>query len=255
MYQLFCTILYMILILYFMWIEIRTLFELKWKYFCQSWSLIELGIIICSWSSVGVYIWRYKVSQHIGHLFQTTTGDVYINLQLTAYVNDVLTFLLAFCCFFGTIKFLRLCRFNRRLVLFTETLRYARKELFSFSLMFSIVFMSFLSLFYLLFISRISSCSSLLNTAQMLFEMTLLKFNSRQLIGAASFLGPFCFSLFIIIVVFICMSMFLSIINDSFRLARQNAIDDPEIFSYMLKRFLRWTGKEKMNSIQYVLIF
>jgi hypothetical protein len=228
-----------------MWIEIRSLFKLKWKYFYQFWSLIELGIIICSWSSVGVYIWRYKISKHIGNLFRQTTGDVYINLQLTAYVNDVLTFFYGFCCFFGTIKFLRLCRFNQRLVLFTKTLRYAGKELFSFSLMFSIIFISFLSLFYLLFLSKISSCSSLLGTTQMLFEMTLLKFNSSQLTEAGSFLGPFTFSLFIILVVFICMSMFLSIINDSFQLALQNANDDPEMFSFMVKKFLRWTGKQK----------
>jgi hypothetical protein len=233
-----------------MWIESRSLFKLKWKYFCQFWSLIEVGIIICSWSSIGVYIWRYKISKHIGNLFRQTTGDVYINLQLTAYVNDVLTFFYGFCCFFGTIKFLRLCRFNRRLALFTETLRYAKKELISFSLMFSILFMSFLSLFYLLFLSKISSCSSLFNTAQMLFEMTLFKFNSSQLTEAGSFLGPFTFSLFIILVVFICISMFLSIIDDSFRLARQNAKDDPEIFSYMFKKFLRWIGKQKCIALQ-----
>jgi hypothetical protein len=77
----------------------------------------------------------------------------------------------------------------------------------------------------------------------MLFEMTLLKFNSNQLTEAGSFLGPFIFSLFIIVVVFVCMSMFLSIIDDSFRLARQNQNEDPEIFSYIFNKFLRWTGK------------
>jgi hypothetical protein len=116
--------------------------------------------------------------------------------------------------------------------------------------MFSIIFISFLCLFYLLFISKVSSCSTLLNTAQMLFEMTLLKFNSRQLIGAASFLGPFSFSLFIILVVFICMSMFLSIINDSYHLAREQVNDDPEIFSFMLKKFLRWTRLQKPSKLE-----
>jgi hypothetical protein len=77
---------------------------------------------------------------------------------------------------------------------------------------------------------------------QMLFEITLFEFNAKELIDAASFLGPFCFSLFIILVGFICISMFITIINDNFRLARQKANDDPEIFSFMFKKFLRWTG-------------
>jgi hypothetical protein len=84
----------------------------------------------------------------------------------------------------------------------------------------------------------------------MLFEMTLLKFDSSQLTGAALFLGPFCFSLFIIFVVFICMSMFLSIIHDSFRLVRRNGTDDQELFSLMFKKFLRWTGLKKPSVLE-----
>jgi hypothetical protein len=243
-------IIYMIMIIYFMFTELRLLYKLKWKYFLQFWSLIDFGIIICSWIAVGVYIWRYKESKRISRLFKQTNGYAYINLQLAAYVNDILTFVLGFCCFFGTIKLIRLGRFNRRLSLFVQTLRYAGKELVSFSLMFSIIFFSLVCLFYFLFISKIWSCSSFLNTSQMLFEMSLLKFNARELIRAAAVLGPVCFCSFIIIVVFICMSMFLSIINDSFQLARKNRINDDGIYSFMLKRFLLWTGLKKKNVLE-----
>ena len=111
-----------------------------------------------------------------------------------------------------------------------------------------IVFVAFLSLFYLLFISHISSCASLLRTAQMLFEMILMKFDSSELIQASAFLGPICFSLFILIVVFICMSMFLTIINESFRHARNNAKvksnQDQHILSFIFYKFRRWIGIE-----------
>jgi hypothetical protein len=227
-----------------MWIEIRLLIELKWKYVYQFWSLIEIGIIGCSWASVGIYVWRYHESQRIEKLLSETNGYVYINLQLAAYANDVLTCLFGFCCFFGTIRFLHLCRFSQRLNLFTETLRYAVKPLISFAMMFSIIFMSFLSLFYLLFVSKLSDCSTLLGTAEMLFEMTAIKFDVHDLTEAAAFLGPFCFSLFIVLVVLICMSMFVSIIMDSFPRARQDVKNNnnEEIISFMIKRFQRWTG-------------
>ncbi len=110
--------------------------------------------------------------------------------------------------------------------------------------MFSIVFMAFICLFYLLFISQISTCASFSQTAEMLFEMTLMKFDTSELIEASAFLGPFCFSLFIFLVVFVCMSMFLSIINESFRRARENVNDNQEIFSFMWNKFQRWTGWE-----------
>jgi hypothetical protein len=38
--------------------------------------------------------------------------------------------------------------------------------------------------------------------------------------------------------------MFLSIINEGFRFARANVNkDEEEIFSFIFKRFQRWTGK------------
>ncbi|UJR25703.1 hypothetical protein I4U23_007054 [Adineta vaga] len=231
-FQLICTILYLIMIIYLMYIEIRSMIELKMNYFRRFWSYIELGIIICSWISVGIYIWRHFQFQHIGDLFKETNGYVYVNLQSAAYVNDILTYLLSFCCFFGTIKCIRLCRFNQRLCLFIHTLQYASKELFSFAIMFSVVFISFISLFYLIFTSTIWSCSTLLTTTQMLFEMTLMKFDAHELVDAAAFLGP----------------MFLSIINRNFQRARENLVnDDQMIFSYMMKRFQRATGLLKLN--------
>jgi hypothetical protein len=158
----------------------------------------------------------------------------------------VFTLLLGFCCFFGSIKFLRLCRFHRRLSLLTETIRHAGKDLLSFTSMFFIVFMAYVALFYLLFASKILDCSSLLNTCQMLFEMMVLKFNVTQLREADAFLGPFCFTLFIFFVVFICMNMFISIISNSFRTLRKNLAqtlnEDHDIFAFIFHKFKRWTG-------------
>jgi hypothetical protein len=198
---------------------------------------------------VGIYIWRYHEYSRISKLFSQTNGYIYINLQLLTYINEFLTFLYGFCCCFSTVKLIRLCRFNQRIYLFIQALKQAGKELISFAMMFSIIYFAFLCLFYLLFVSKISTCSSLLQTAQMIFEMTSLRFNTSELTAAASFLGPFCFSLFIFLVVFICLSMFLSIINQNFRQTRKNINkdNDQQIYSFMFDRFQRWIGLKKQS--------
>ncbi|CAF0940715.1 unnamed protein product [Adineta steineri] len=245
--QLVCTILYIFFIVYFMIIEIRLVFKLRLKYFHQFWSIIQLGIIGCSLGNIGVYFWRFQEANRISELFKETNGYVYINLQLAVYVNDILTFLLGYCCFFSMIKFVQLLRFNQRVSLFTQTIKSCAKALILFSIMFAIIFISYLSLFYLLFVSKLSSCSSLLRTGQMLFEMTLMKFNASKIIEADAFLGPFCFTLFIFVVVFVCLSMFVSIINDSFRHTKGYENEDQIILSFMLEKFLRWTGLKKQT--------
>ncbi|CAF4382646.1 unnamed protein product, partial [Adineta steineri] len=78
--QLICTILYLFIIIYFMVIEIKLLFKLRLKYFRQFWSVIQIGIISCSWASAAVYIWRISEASHISKLFEETNGYVYINL-------------------------------------------------------------------------------------------------------------------------------------------------------------------------------
>jgi hypothetical protein len=228
-------------------IEIITFIRLKKSYFRQIWTYFELGIVACSWTSVGIHIWRTNEVARISRLFSETNGNVYINFQLVAYINDTFSFLLGFCCFFGTLKLLRLCRYNRRLALLSNTLQRASRELVSFSFMFSIVFVAFLILFYLQYSSLILDCSSLLHTAQMLFEILLLKFDASEIRAAGSFLGPFYFTLYILFVVFVCINMFVSIINDNFRIIRDDVHrvdnDNQDIFINFLLKLKRWCRK------------
>ena len=251
MSQLICFLLYMTLILYSMVEEFRLFCRLKRKYFLRWCSYAEVGIISCSWTAVAIYIWRYQQSKDLGERFRQSKGFVYINLQMSTYVNDLLTFLLAFCCFVGTLRCLRLGQYNRRLALFGRTLQLAVGELLSFSLMFSVVLVAFLSLFYFLFNSKLHSCSTFFRTAQMLFQMTVMKFDATELTKSAPVLGPIAFSLFILLVVFVCLSMFLSIINESVRRARlTNDDDQDEIFAFIWKKFTRWTGLSKPTEME-----
>ncbi|CAM2704890.1 unnamed protein product [Rotaria socialis] len=252
LFKFICAAIYMVFIIYYMQREIRSIISRRAHYFHDFWSYPEIGIIACSWAGLGIYIWRTRECARITTLFKETNGYAYVNLQLASYVDDILTFLLGFCCFFGTIKFLRLLRFNQRMSMLSSTLMYAAKDLLSFTCMFSIIYMGYLSLFFLLFYPKIWACSDLLKAAQMLFEMMLLKFNVSDLYAADTFLGPFCFTLFIIFVVFICMNMFISIIADAFRVVRHNMLlqtSEHEIVDFMTNQFKKWTGIGKTREM------
>ncbi|CAF1643684.1 unnamed protein product [Adineta ricciae] len=244
--QLVCVILYTLFLIYLMIIEIQLIVRLKSKYLKKFWSWIQLSIIGCSWTSVVIYVCRSREVSRLSKFFSETNGFVYINLQFAAHLNEILTILFGYCCFCSIIKFLDLLRVNQYVGLFVETIKSCRKDLLSFLSMFSIIYMAFLSLFYLLFISKISSCSSLISTAEMLFEMTTLLYDLTEITQDGSSLIQFCFTLFIFIVVFVCLSMFLSIIIQSFQNCQQNQHStDETIFSFMIKRFFRYIGLNK----------
>ena len=244
--QLIWGILYLTFIVYMMAVEAKSMMKLKGDYVRQFWSFVHIGIIVCAWTSVGIFIWRYREVNRAGALFTQTNGYASVNLQVAIYANDLLTYLLAFSCFFATLKFIRLGRYNHRLMFFVRTLQTAAADLLSFVSMFSIIFVAFIGLFHLLFVGELRSCASFLHTAQMLFEMTLMKFDAQQLSEAAPLLGPFSFSLFILTVVFVCMSMLVAIVNRSFRRVRRQgkvqAHQDQPILSFMLEKFRRAIG-------------
>lgn len=218
----------MIIIIYFVFRAFHSFIRLKWNYFFEFHSWIQIGIIICSWLSVGISIWRYRECSRIGQLLRQTNGSVYINLQFLTYVNDLLRYIYGLCCFFGTLTLLRFCHYNHRLSLFTQTLNRVKNELLSFSLMFCIVFVAIACLFYLLF--------------QWTLWSLLLTYGKHQSIDGSSFL------LFLFFVVFICFPMFISIINGTLRSLRAQMTDEKEIFSFMFDRFQRWIGWKKATA-------
>lgn len=238
---------YMVFVVYLMVDGVRWVVREKRLYFRRFWSYVDMGIVVCSWMSVGLSAWRSSESHRLGAAFARTNGDTFIDLQPCVMVNDVLNVCLSVCCFLGWIKCVRLCRFNRRITLFIETLRQAARELLSFAAMFAVVFVAFVCLFFLLFVGKVGACASVGRTSGMLFEMMLMKFDAYELIGAAAVLGPLCFALFILVVVFVCLSMFVSIIADQFRSARDRlrlgTTDDERMATFMLDQVRRWMGE------------
>jgi hypothetical protein len=235
---------YLLLIIYLMISETRLLIRMKKQYFYRFWSYIEAILIVCAWAYVVIVLWRYMEYRRITDRFIETNGYVYVNLQLAAYMTDVLSILLGISAYFGTIRCLRFCRYHSRLSLFTNTLVRASRALVSFGVMFSVIFVAFLMLFYLLFASSLSTCTSLLHTAATLFEMTLWKINAQELLHVNGWLGPLASVLFVLVVMFVCMSMFVSIIADAFRSTRQQQNNELDgVFRLIWQRILSTISK------------
>lgn len=94
---------YLILILYYMYTELKLIFQMGKKYLKQFWSYINWGIIICSWFGVAIHIYRQtEMKKMIDSLEEK--NQTFVHLQFFSYLDSLLTYLLGFCCFFGTIK-------------------------------------------------------------------------------------------------------------------------------------------------------
>jgi len=113
--------------------------------------------------------------------------------------------------------------------------------------MFLIVFVAFISLFYLLFYSYIKQYSTWLDTTLTCFEMIALRFTTiTDLKNINPFLAGICLFLFIFLAVFLLSNMFISIIVDNFNKLRQEQLkgeNEVELMQFTLEKMKRWLGK------------
>ncbi|CAF1675262.1 unnamed protein product, partial [Adineta ricciae] len=93
-------VIHVLFLIYYIIKEFQDIHHLKIGYICRIWSFIRLGIIICSWIGMAIYLWRYVEIKRVTNLFHDTNGYLYINLQLIAYINDIFNIIIGFCCFF-----------------------------------------------------------------------------------------------------------------------------------------------------------
>ncbi|RNA25490.1 polycystin-1-like isoform X2, partial [Brachionus plicatilis] len=214
---------YMLFIAFFMVKQIFVIVKSGLRnYLKQFWNYIEWGLIVCSWTAFGIFIYRLSKAYEILDFFKKTNGYGYLNLQRINYWNQLLTIFMAFCATFGTLKFLRLFRFNNRIYAIANTLKFSIRQLLGFSLVFFIIWFAFVQLIYLFYYEKIWAYYTVFSSATTSFQIMLGKFDSSSIIRESEWLGPIIFSAYNIMIVLILLNLFISIVCDAFEQVRQD---------------------------------
>ena len=241
-FKLIINIIYMILICLYMINEIKLVLRERKEYFKQFYNYIELLIISFSWAAFVMYLYRlyssYKIFDSINKSTKSGNGimDVSINLQYLSYCNDLLIYFMGFCAAFGTIRFIKLLRFNKKVIIFVLAFKSSLKELASFLLIFFIFWLAFVQVIYLIFNDKSIQFATIVSCMETLFQLILGKFQVASMISANAFFGSLSYILYNIMVVFLLINMLVSILTDNYNLIRSSdELDhhDPNIMEYV----------------------
>ena len=238
-----CNVIYLGFIIFFMFREIKELIKLKGAYFKRFWSYIEWMIIAFSWAAFAMYLYRLYCAQKISDLMKsynqaTVKTDVFIRLQLASYWNEALGFCLAFCAALGSLKFLKLLRFNKRIAVFVEAMKLMTVDLLGFLFMFMIFYLAFVQLLYLTLNTETIGFSTMVKSLETCFQIMLGKFNVQPILEANVLLGPLYFSFFNIMMVFICLNLLIIIISNAFiatRTGLKGKQDELDVIGFIRK--------------------
>jgi polycystin 1L2 len=166
-------IVYFILICLMLIKEIPIMNKMKWKYLIQFWKLVNLLIISFSIASFAVSFNFYYNQQKYLDLISQSKGYSYINFQGLIISNNLLIILLSLTCFFSTIKFIKLFRFNKKIHFFSKVFKNCLNNMTNLSCIFLVFLFAFIQIIYLAFNDQVKDFKSFTTSIMTVFNILI----------------------------------------------------------------------------------
>ncbi|XP_031568597.1 polycystic kidney disease protein 1-like 2 [Actinia tenebrosa] len=237
-------VIFIFLVFYWIYRDCKKIAREGKQYWKGFWNVFDSLVTSLSICSVGIYIARLVFINKAINQFHYDRHK-YVSFQYVVLLNEVLNFLTACVVMLCSLKFLRLLRFNRKISMLSDTLRYASKMILSFFVMIFIVIFAFCSMTNLIFGSVLEEYRTLIRSMVSLFSMMMGDFHFQDLNDAHRIIGPIMFFFFMVIVQFILVNMFIGILSDSFNMVRTDAAaqsNEYEIVDFMVRKMSSLIG-------------
>uniref|UniRef100_A0A3B4T5N7 Polycystic kidney disease protein 1-like 2 n=1 Tax=Seriola dumerili TaxID=41447 RepID=A0A3B4T5N7_SERDU len=207
---------YFLFIIYYMFVQGKLMKQQKWDYIKSKWNLLELAIIILSWSALSVFIKRTLLGNRDMDYYQNHR-DRYASFHETAKADAVLGYLIAFLVLLATVKLWHLLRLNPKLHMITSTLQRAWTDISGFLVVMTIMFLAYSIASNLMYGWKLYSYRTLLDAAQTIISLQLGIFNyEEQVLNYNPVLGAFLIGSCIVFMTFVVLNLFISVILVAF---------------------------------------
>ncbi|NWT18612.1 PK1L2 protein, partial [Vireo altiloquus] len=236
-------VIYFLFIVYYMIIQGKLMKSLRWRYFHSKWNLLELAIILISWSALSVFVKRTVLGTRDISYYQEHKEDS-TSFSETARADAVLGYLIAFLVLLSTVKLWHLLRLNPKLNMITSTLRRAWGDISGFITVIAIMFLAYSIAANLIFGWKLCSYKTLFDSAETMVSLQLGIFNYEEVLDYNPILGSFLIGSCIIFMTFVVLNLFISVILVAFSEEQKHyqASEEEEIVDLMLMKLFSFFG-------------
>ncbi|XP_029281679.1 polycystic kidney disease protein 1-like 2 [Cottoperca gobio] len=234
---------YFLFIFYYMFIQGKLMKQQRWIYVKSKWNLLELAIIILSWSALSVFIKRTLLGNRDMEYYQNNK-DQYASFHETAKADAVLGYLIAFLVLLATVKLWHLLRLNPKLHMITATLQRAWTDISGFLVVMTIMFLAYSIASNLMYGWKLYSYRTLLDAAQTMVSLQLGIFNYEEVLDYNPVLGAFLIGSCIVFMTFVVLNLFISVILVAFSQEQihHKPSEEDEIVDLMLMKLFSLFG-------------
>ncbi|KAI8498229.1 hypothetical protein Bbelb_241730 [Branchiostoma belcheri] len=164
-----------IFLIFFAIKEAKKFFPRPKEYLSEFWSWVELLVVAVGIASLGVY---FNAQSIFDAELKSSPSSVFGLYKSAVNWFQVHTYLLALLISCGTLKFIRLLRFNSHVYALTRTIKKSAKPVVLFTVMAGIVLMAFTQMGNLLFGTRLQDYKNVPTSLQSLCIMMLVPYAS-----------------------------------------------------------------------------
>ncbi|XP_053305767.1 polycystic kidney disease protein 1-like 2 [Spea bombifrons] len=236
-------VIYFLFVIYYMVVQGKLMKMLKWGYFQSKWNLLELAIIIMSWSAFSIFVKRTILGSRDITYYQEHKHE-FVSFNETAMADAALGYLIAFLVLLSTVKLWYLLRLNPKLNMITATLRRAWGDISGFITVIIIMFLAYSIACNLIFGWKLHSYKTLFDSATTMVSLQLGIFNYEEVLDYNPVLGSFLVGSCIIFMTFVVLNLFISVILVAFSQEQKyhQASEEEEIVDLMLMKICSFLG-------------
>ncbi|XP_064091678.1 uncharacterized protein LOC135205258 [Macrobrachium nipponense] len=254
-YILLSEIAYLIFTFFYTRREYKSLKKLKRAYFNSVWNILEIAILILSYTAIVFYLLKTSLTYYTIDKFTATKGKKYIRMQPLAFLDEVVGYVISFQVFIGTLKLLKLLRFNKRIGMLSATLKHAAGDILGFGLLFVVMLFSFSSVFYLISMTSVEEFSTFSRAVESCFFEINKKFVDVR--ESSRILGPIFYFVFAFLLYWLVFQLLIAIICNAFAEVSSDLSAQPndyEVVEYIMSRVSAYISAFHPNSVREVNI-
>lgn len=212
-FYLTCQILFLLALLVYMSIILLRLYRKGCAFFKVVWNWIDIGQIISSTLAIVFYVIKSKfMHDSINELRKNPFLTV--SFQFAIFWTEMENVALSAALFIATFKILRFIRLNPHVQILAWTIASAKSGIFSFSVMFGIIFVAHAHFAHIAFGSSVFSFSSVIRSFVSEFELSLGKTNHvAGMTDVNKLLGPIFMASFMVSLAILLVNIFISILD------------------------------------------
>ncbi|XP_072487409.1 polycystin-1-like protein 2 [Notamacropus eugenii] len=234
---------YFLFLAYYMGIQGQLMKSQKWSYFQSKWNLLELAIILISWSALSVFVKRTILGAR-DIQYYLTHKDKAVSFGQTARADAVLGYLIAVLVLLSTVKLWHLLRLNPKLNVLTSSLRRAWGDISGFIIVMAVMFLAYSIATNLIFGWNLHSYKTLFDAVETMVSLQLGIFNYEEVLDSNPVLGSFLIGSCIIFMTFVVLNLFISVILVAFSEEQKyhQPSEEEEIVDLVLMKIFSFLG-------------